>query len=205
VNDLPTNPQPAEELARAVALIADLLDTALRFPDWPFRAETGCAAIAEFGVFLSGYFDPVIDALARYYGDTAITFLAVEPGASYYIDRYGISPAISVDASALPDGYGKALYRRPGEDPFGEMNLSANVFGITGTSRRWAAWAQRDWEIGVLLTPDRTGPWREVGISFLDDTERMEDFRGPHGWVMPLTLKQRAVFDENFRTRGSGS
>lgn len=167
--------QAFQDLWDSVA--ATRVDLAARFPAWPFRAARGCATIFEYDSILSGGFGAVLDALVGTYGHAAVTVVGVDPPAEYYRDEFGFFPALHFSRARVRDGYGDASWYDPGGDPMACLEISLNVIAIAGSSGAWAVWGQRDWEIGLLLTPERDGPWLDADVVWFGTDVDLDSIR----------------------------
>lgn len=192
-------------LTSALIEVDRAVDTCVRLPNWPFRASRAFARIYEFGRVLGGDFGSVLASLAQEYGDAGVDFLSVEPDAAQMHREHGYFAAGRVPLHALSEGFGNLLRYSADGDPTGELSIATDVLCIVGSSATWAVWAQRDWEIGVLVTPDDFGPWLAAGVPDFGRDVNLADIRGPEGWVVPLGNEVLDVFWRNVRARGSGS
>jgi hypothetical protein len=177
--------------------IKQALRPEVRLPDWPFVAPGGHVAICEYSSAIGGGFARVLTALCAAFGDESVTFVAFEPAPEYLRDIYGHVGSFRVPRGQLATEYAARLLYEPGGDPTGALGFAANVFGIAGTSNAWAIWGQRDWELAILLTPTIPGPWLDAGIPFAGPRDALHDFRGPEGWVKPLSKPEIDVFLSN--------
>jgi hypothetical protein len=193
----------ADEFAELTRRVSGPIDISQRLPAWPFRAPTGFATIYEYDIVLGGDFGLALEALAGTHGDDVVYVVGVEPEMTYYRDEYGMLPAFEVNAAELADGYFAGITHEPGGDGTGALNFSLDAVAMTGSSGAWAVWAQRDWEIGLLLTPEPEGPWLATEPWF-DREIDLAEIRAPAGWCMPLTDDDLTTFRQNVRTRGSG-
>lgn len=192
------------EFHTIVGTIGQQVNVSCRLPAWPFQTPTGFASIYEYDRVLGGSFSAVLKALAAFYGDDSVAFACLDPDWRYYRDGYAMLPAFVVDAGTLDKNYARGLRHEPNRDPTGALAFSANVIAITGTSRTWSIWGQRDWEIALLLTPDASGPWSSAEVpTFVGDVD-IETIRSPTGWSMPLSQPDLQAFQNNVRSRGSG-
>lgn len=194
-----------EELASWMAECAKVIDLNSRLPNWPFLVP-GYATICEFTRAVGGAFAPVLVALAEAAGDDHVTLVVPEPQATYYSTEYSFLAGFRVDRDALgTDAYARGLFYEPGGRATGAIAIGADGVAIVGSSGRWAVWAQRDWELGIVLAPLPSSPWHTVGIPFLSDARAaVEAFRGPPGWVMPLSDPEVETLARNIKARGSG-
>jgi hypothetical protein len=198
-------PESRHEFAACLTEVAEVLDVNLRLPDWPFLAPTGYVSVCQYDHILGVNFVPVLQALSAAHGDGEVTLVTLEPLPSYYWKAYSHFPGFRVERASLPDGYWSGLNREPGGDPAGAVVNTANVVALAGSSHAWAVWGQRDWELGLVLTPTPPGDWLEAGVPFLDAREALVNFRGPRGWTKELTELEIASFLRNVEERGSGS
>ena len=180
------------------------LDYRTRLPKWPFRTPSGWVRIYEYDRLLGSDFGTVLGALAEEYRDQHVTVATLDPHMSCYRDEYGFYPGFQVRGIDVSDGYGLGLRHEPDGDPTGALAYTANVIAISGSSGAWSVWAQRDWEVGLLLTRDPAGTWCDQAVpSFSRDVD-LTSIRSPRGWGMPLSDVDLAVFWRNIRERGSG-
>lgn len=180
------------------------LDCRARLPHWPFTASSGWIRIYEYDRVLGSDFGTVLEALAREYDDQHVTVMTLEPEMPYYRDEYQFYPGFQVLENNLRAGYGVGLRHEPQGDPTGALAYTANILAISGSSRAWAIWAQRDWEIGLLLTRDEVGPWCDQTVPGFGRDIDLASIRSPKGWGVPLSEGDLATFRSNVRERGSG-
>ena len=204
MTDFVSFPESAEAFSDLQARVQELLDTETRLPAWPFLARSGFATIYEYDRLLGGDFGAVLQALAELHGDEDVTVLGLEPEASYYRRSYDYFPGFHIDRDSISEGYSLGLRREPGGDSAGALAYTLNVIAIVGSSGAWSVWGQRDWEIGILLTPESSGPWLEVPVAWYGRDLDLDSIRSPAGWGMPLTEEDRSTFWHNVRERGSG-
>lgn len=181
------------------------IDPRVRLPAWPFLGTPGFASIFEHDRVLGGDFGAVLAALALTYGDVVVTVVGFEPTMAYYRDKYDFYPGFEVNGDAVEDGYAEGIAHEPGGDPTGALAYTVDAIGIVGSSRSWALWSQRDWEIGVLLTRDEFGPWLHQGVPAFDRDVDLDSIRAPSGWGVALSSGDTATFRRNVRERGSGA
>lgn len=199
----PRFPVDSAEFTHLKGLVGQCIDTSCRLPDWPFRA-TGFLTICEYDRVLGGQFGRALEALAADFGDTEIHVTGIEPEVSYFRDGYGIFPAFSLDSDSCASGYEAGLRYEPGGDPTGALGDSLNVVAIIGSSGAWSVWAQRDWEIGLLLTAAASGSWKTIDVPWFGPDVDLDSIRSPAGWGLTLTDGDLATFRRHIQERGCG-
>lgn len=197
--------ESAEAFAGLQAALQVQLDTAARLPDWPFLTPSGFVTIYEYDRILGGTFGAVLETLAQVYADQVVTVVGLDPPQAYYWDEYSCFPGFQIDRSSLSDGYAIGLRHEPGGDPTGAMAYTTNILGLTGSSGAWSVWGQREWEIGLLLTPESEGPWLRAPVPWFGRNVDLDSIRSPAGWGVSLGEKERSTFWRNLRERGSGT
>jgi hypothetical protein len=198
---IPANPN---DFSKYLEEISEIFDANLRLPDWPFRVPSGYVSICQFDDVLGSRLVPVLEALSTIHGDTNITLVVLEPDPSYYLGEYSYLPGFRVERESLTDGYWAGLSYEPEGDPTGAIAYTANVVAVVGSSRAWAVWGQRDWELSLVLAPSEIGEPLRRSLPFLNAREARGDFRGPSGWVKPLSETEMATFLRNVEERGAG-
>lgn len=198
-------PDNADAFASMLADVAGAVDARVRFPDWPFLLPTGHSLICEFDRLLGSGFAPVLEELTRSHRDDDVTLVVLDPAPSYYWREYSHVAGFRVERDSLHEGYWSGLSFRPQGDPTGAFAYTANVVAITGSSRGWAVWGQRDWELALVHDTMAVGRWQDVGIPFAGPRDAIERFRAPSGWSEPLSESAVSTFIENFRERQARS
>ncbi|MCP2180059.1 hypothetical protein LY12_001321 [Prauserella alba] len=176
------------------------LDVEIRLPQWPFRAASGNVDICQFYLAIEGRFGPVLQALADAHHDESVSVCVFEPTADYYRENYGSYPAFTLPREKLTRNYWGAVSHEPGGDPTGALTYTANVVGITGSTGAWAVWAERSWDLAVMVSQIKDGCWRSVGVEFVHPEVALADFTEPD-FKVPLPSADRATFLHNFRAR----
>lgn len=184
--------------------VGALMDLGARLPTWPFQSQQSFVHVVEYDRVLGSDFATVLLALAQAYRDHAVAAVVLDPDASYYREEYGVLPGFQVESTSLESGYGEGLRHEPGGDPTGAIAYTANVFAIAGSSRKWALWGQRDWEIALLCTPQDTGPWLRTPVPLFGRDLDLNSIRSPAGWGVALSEQELDQFWRNVRAHGSG-
>ena len=190
-----------EEFATRVALVDAVVDTSARLPDLPFVARAGSLVVGEYTRLLGTDIVPVLQALVHDHLDDFIIGVVTDPAPSYYSKHYGFLPAFTVPSDALGDGYWDALNYSPSGDPTGELGVSANVAVIVGSSRQWAVWGERAWEL-FLVWAAEPGAWMSADVPFEPVRTALVDFAGHGSWGTRLDDGQVAEFIRNVETFG---
>jgi hypothetical protein len=193
-----------DEFSELEAELQQQIHTSARLPDWPFRAISGFVTIYEYDRILGSTFGTVLEALSDAYGDDTVTVIGLEPEMAYYRDEYSYFPGLRIARASIRDGYGEGLRREPDGDPTGALAYTVNVVGMVGASGVWSIWGQRDWEIGLLLTPDSSGRWLKAPVPWFDREIDLDSIRSPSGWGVHLSDQERSMFWQNVQDRGSG-
>ncbi len=114
------------------------------------------------------------------------------------------SRRFGVARGAVAASYSAGLRYEPDSDPTGALGESLDVVAMAGSSEAWAVWAQRDWEIGLLLTAAPSGSWRSTDVPWFDRETDLDSLRSPTGWGPALSEGDLATFTRNVHERGSG-
>jgi hypothetical protein len=133
------------------------------------------------------------------FGDESVEVLAVDEDAEEWSRQLGILPGFVAKGENLVTGYLDGLWDPPRASAGWELLLNGSVFAVAGSSRKWALWAQRDWEIGLLVT---TGDFQLAASEeapFVLPGEDFEMWRGPAGWTLELTPAMLEEFKVNVR------
>ena len=189
------------EIARRVR---GLIDTSSRFPAWPFYERRGFVSIYEHDCVIGGYFGEVLEGLAQTYGDESVDVVIFDPGMNYFRDVMNIYPGFVVDAGSLDEGYCEGIGADPcsGEDR--DLCTFGDDIGIVGSSGKWAVWSQRDWEIGLLIAPDETGPWLSAKEKAHHRSIDLDDILAPRGPWRVASDDEMKVLSDNISKFGSG-
>jgi hypothetical protein len=205
LSGLPRFPSNSVEFAEVVDAVSQSVDSSRRLPDWPFRASGGSVTIYEYDSVLGGTFGRVLESLAMDFGDSEVYVLGIELKSSYYVENYHLFPALRAGLEALEASYMAGMRYAPDDDPTGALGDSLDVVAIAGSSGAWAVWAQRDWEIGLLLTAAPSGSWRSADVPWFDLNLDLDSIRSPPGWGLPLSEEDLTTFWRNVHERGSGT
>lgn len=175
-----------------------LVDVDRRLPVLPFRVG-GHIDVCQYSPAVDGSFGPVLQALANVYGDEFVSVAAFDPEPSVFCDEYGTYGAFRIPARGISDNYWWAM----SDESRGELTYVANVLALAGSSGRWAVWAERSWDLAIVMTQHAGGPWLSRGVPFVPAETALADFTEPD-YKIPLSDGQRTAFLENIRRMGSG-
>jgi hypothetical protein len=194
-------PQSAEDFDRVLGEVGRVLHTDHRLPMWPFAAAAGHADICQFSLAIAGPFGPVLQALAATYADEAVSFVVLDPSPDYYRENYGSYPTFVAPGKTIAAAYWDLVSYEPGGDATGAATYTANVVALVGSSGAWAVWAERSWDLAIVLSQHVNGPWASCGVPFVPVEEALRDFTEPD-FKVPLTPQARLRFLDNVRERG---
>lgn len=196
IGNWPRNDQQYEALRRDVGKVLDLTQ---RMPALPFSANSGHLDFCEYSDVIEGPFEPVLQALADTFSDERITVLTVDPGPSIYRSRYGTFGAFSIPGGNISETYWEAMRHQP----TGELIFSADKIALIGSSLRWAVWAERSWDIGIILSDRADGPWTSCGVPFVSAGDALAKFTETY-YREPLSDGERESFLRNVREKSGG-
>lgn len=196
--DLTQYPKDPTAFGALLNCITSVLDTDRRLPDWPCRRRSANADVCQYSHAIEGTFGPVLQALVDLHGDEAVSLVVLEPSPRYYRYNYGSYPAFSLSSQDLAEAYWEAVAHEPQGDPTGAVIYTADVVALTGSSKTWAVWAERSWDIAVVFSEHRNGPWLSRGVPFVPAEVALRDFTEPD-FKTPLSPEQRQAFLRNFR------
>lgn len=184
-----------------IGCVERAVETDRRLPDWPFRVLRGNADICQFGLALEGPFGAVLQALVDTHGDDTVSAAVLDPSPSYYRENYGSYPGFKVQGQSIGATYWDSVAYEPGGDPTGAMTYTANVATVVGSSGSWAVWAERSWDLAVVLSQHTDGPWTSCGVNFVSAAEGLANFTEPE-FKVPLPPSVRSTFLRNLSMRG---
>lgn len=201
MNDGVTHPRNDEQHAHLLREVEALLDVEERLPHWPFHAAFGNVDICQYSHAVEGSFGPVLQALVDQHGDDTVTSVTLEPSAAYYHQNYGTFGSFRVSGPAISSAYWDAVSHEPQGDPTGALTYTANVVAIVGSTGRWSVWAERTWDLALVVSQYPDGPWRSRGVTFVPAETALAEFTEPD-FKTPLTAERRAEFLRNVRAAG---
>lgn len=179
--------------------IASRFDLGKRFPEVPIVGLTGKGWIVPFDDILTSMFGGRLLELSRSFDDRWVEVLAADQNELRWLERLQVLPGFVVDLEDLPGGYRDGLWESPNETQGHQLALVGDVFAIAGSSGKWAMWAQRDWEIGLLVTSDDFVLVESEESPFMRPEEDFEMWRGPAGWTLELTPSMLEEFRAKIR------
>ncbi|MFG1871918.1 hypothetical protein [Micromonospora arborensis] len=167
-------------------------DFSVRLPDQLFREIGGESLFCEFDAVLAPELWPALCAMARWHGDEHVELLVLEPDCDgYYLSEYQSYPALSLSVEASEDDYWALIGHEAASDIFGSIAISANVIAVTGPSRRWGCWGERDPEVAVF----RGFPTSAVRSEWQKQFAPMLDASGALQAYLPLAFPGQTVPD----------
>jgi hypothetical protein len=194
-------PAEAEVFERILVDVRRTVRTDVRLPDWPFAAPLGHVDICQYSLAIEGPFGPVLEALVATYDDETISFVVLDPAPDYYREGYGSYPAfVTGDRVITAQSYWELVSHEPAGDITGAPIYTANTVAIVGSSGAWAVWAERSWDLALVLSQHANGPWTSRGVTFVPVEEALADFTEPD-FKVPLSDEARSRFLRNVRER----
>ena len=201
MNEFVLYPSDIREFDRILEDVARVLGTDRRLPDWPFNVATGNTDICQFSLAIAGPFGPVLQALVDTHGDETVSLVVFDPSPDYYRENYGSYPVFMASGSTIATTYWDLVAHEPGGDPTGAVIYTANVVAVVGSSGAWGTWAERSWDLAVVLSQHVNGPWTSRGVDFVSAEEALATFTEPD-YKMALPAHERATFLRNVHARG---
>lgn len=175
-----------------------ILNTAVRFPELPFRSGRGNLDICQYSHAIEGSFEPVLQALVDSHADKFVTVATFDPGPMEYREEYGTFGAFTIPGRHISETYWNAV----SQESTGELIYSANVVAQVGSSGRWAVWAERSWDLAIIMSENAGGPWLSCGVDFVPVELALANFTEPE-FKNSLTDDRRTTFLRNVRNMGS--
>jgi hypothetical protein len=191
-------PLGAVEFESCWSAVTALIDPDRRLPDWPFTTKGRHVAVAQYDHLGGRGFVPVLQALASVYGDQEIVLVVTEPTPSYYATNHGFLPGFRVATDALDDGYWGGLSYEPSRDQASAITYLAGAMAVIGSTAKWAIWGQLDWDLVLVQTPDKDGPWLDAGVPFVPPAVALENFTPTERHLKPLTELETSMFLSHF-------
>ena len=195
-------PVDDDSFTQVLGDIEQSLEPDLRLPNWPFKVPVGNADLCQFSHAVEGTFGPVLQDLVDGHGDVSVSVVVFDPTPAYYREHYGSYPAFTLPGRTIAQTFWGAVAHEPGDDPTGSVAYTANVVGIAGSSGEWSVWAERSWDIAIVLSQQSEGAWLSAGVDFVSVETALEDFTEPD-FKVPLSDQERSTLLDNIRTRGS--
>lgn len=175
-----------------------VVDTSSRLPQWPLRhRRTAHVDVCQYSHAIEGSFAPVLQSLADFHGDVVVTTLVLEPKPAYYREHYGGFSAFLLPRGDVSTSFWDCVSYEPAGDPTGALINTANVVATVGSSGVWAVWAERSWDLAIVLSDTVGGPWLSQGVPFVPIEVALADFTEPD-FKKPLSNSQRSAFLANF-------
>jgi hypothetical protein len=195
-------PSDVEAFERILGDVERVLETDRRLPEWPFKVPIGNADICQFSLAIEGPFATVLQALVDTYADETVSLAVLDPSPDYYRENYGSYPAFMTPGGAIATTYWDLVAHEPFGDPTGAVTYTANVVAVVGSSGAWAVWAERSWDLAIVLSQHANGPWTSCGVDFVSPAEAIATFTEPD-FKVALAPNERAAFLQNVRLRGA--
>lgn len=202
MSNLPFFPSSHTAFSAVLREIRTTVNTDTRLPEWPFKAQLGHAYFCQFSYAIEGAFGPVLEKLAHTYEDASVNFVVLDPAPNYYRENYGCYPAFATPTHSISEGFWQAVSHEPVGDPTGSPTFTANVVAAVGTSGSWALWAERAWDLAIVLTQREAGSWLSAGVEFVPVETALANYTEPD-FKVRLRTHVREEFLRNVQERGS--
>ncbi|WP_369372659.1 hypothetical protein AB1046_04270 [Promicromonospora sp. Populi] len=124
--------------------------------------------------------------------------VTLDPTPAYYRDNYGTYGSFRVPGNRIGEAYWDAVSYEPQDDPTGALTFTANVVAIVGSTGLWSVWAERSWDIAIVMTQRPNGPWLSRGVDFVPVESALDNFTEPE-FKTPLADGLRVEFLRNVR------
>ena len=133
-----------------------------------------------------------------------MTVVVMDPDPSYYAEHYLHFPAVRFERAALPERYWEGIAYEPSGDPTGAIAYTANVVAVAGTTRGWAVWGQRDWDLVLVHSTARAGSWADSSVPFVSPAEAVQDFTFASKREVSFAEPELAALLRNLDAHGAG-
>lgn len=168
--------QDDEQHGQLLGEVSELLAVDCRLPDRPFRASSGHVDVCQYGHAVEGSFGPVVQALADVHGDESLTVVTLDPSPAYYREHYGTYGSFRVSGPGIGDAYREAVAYEPQGDPTGAVTFTADVVAMVGSTGLWSVWAERSWDLALVMSQHPAGSWLASGVPFVAVETALDDF-----------------------------
>lgn len=195
-------PADQDSFEQILQSLTPVLEPDLRLPDWPFKIPVGSADICQYGLAIAGSFGPVMQALVDEHADDSVSLVSFEPTPVSYREGYGRYAAFTTSAQSIAETFWELVNFEPDDEFAGSVTDISNVVGIVGSSGKWAVWAERWWDVAIVVSHQTGGAWLSAGVDFASAEEALHDFIEPE-FEGALPEADRRTFLEYIRTRGT--
>ncbi|MCX6405290.1 MAG: hypothetical protein NTV28_00060 [Propionibacteriales bacterium] len=190
-------PQDSDAFAALEDDRAFVAPGARTLPYSPFAGRLTNFRLGQFSAVLSGDFASDLFDLVQAFGDDQVSCVVRDPSPTSYRLHYGGFPAFRIAAADLEERFWDALSHEPDDDPTGSIFESANIVAMWGSSHRWAGWAERSWDVGVVATERPWEPPASSDVAWVSAQEALDWFTEPD-FKIPLAPADRARFLATF-------
>jgi hypothetical protein len=156
--------------------------------------------VCQYSHAIEGAFGPILKSLADFHGDGVVTTPVLEPTPIYYREHYSGFSVFSLPREDLAESFWDCVSFEPDNDPTGAVAYTANVVTAMGDSGAWAVWAERSWDLALVLSGTADGPWLSRGVPFVAVETALADFTEPD-FKTPLSSSARRTFLANYRSQ----
>jgi hypothetical protein len=131
--------------------VGAVFDTTARLPNMVFRRAPKRLEFFEFDDVFEAFFWQAIRVIARECRDSEVELLVVEPeSANYFKRQFGHYGAAAISVDTDPEEYRQLLSKAPEGSPADALIHNGRILTLTGRSRGFGFWCERELEIGVV-------------------------------------------------------
>lgn len=177
-------------------IIDRLIDRCATLPAQVFRQEVSAFHIIDFDQIWTDEFACDADRLTATAGDASFTFAVLRPDpAKYYYANFGKFPVLRFAPGSAAASYIAAVNEDPGGSPADAIVHSSEVVVVYPASVRWAIYADRNMEIGIVASMDE-----EMSAHIVTPKQSLRFFTAPEAVTELLPSAYRGGVPDEVRT-----
>ena len=170
-----------------------IIDTRKRLPDFVFRRSFANYVPIEYSYIQREGFAAFLSKLSGIFQDESVNYMAVDPSAVEYHDRYNCSffGLATFKPSNLPERYVPALRPR--------LLAGVNIGVFWGSSLEWAIFCDRiSWELAVIAVPQNVDVRAMTDFKCMDAAAVSSYMKSLYHWRIPTALDFNQRFLANY-------
>jgi len=141
----------AEDFKNVQDLLAKSFNIHENLPEQVFKAHLTQFIFLEFDLIRSSLFWSGLQFLFQVGGDNLIFLAVLDPDPqAYYFHHFNRYPVIRISPTDSESDYGNDLHSEPPGSPADSIASNSTIVTLIGDSGKWAIWADRDYDIGIL-------------------------------------------------------